>query len=207
MRMRLGQLADEFASAGDRLASVGSALAGVDPGAAAFGAEAPGRLGEVGRLLHSQWVGALPGDILESFGAMRAAPLRAAARELRTRADGFAEGNATLAAAVSATHWQGDTSEAFDARWRALAGHLGDRAVGGDSSLAGRLAATASYVDSVAVWMDDARAAVARTLGDTLSSAEALQIRDVSISGRSGDPAGVRPEAITAAAGIAAEVL
>src|SRR5438034_6128425 len=59
MRMRLGQLADEFASAGDRLASVGSALAGVDPGAAAFGAEAPGRLGEVGRLLHSQWAAAL----------------------------------------------------------------------------------------------------------------------------------------------------
>jgi hypothetical protein len=57
--MRLGQLADDFVSAGDRLASVGSLLGGADPGAGAFGAEAPGRVGEVGRLLHGLWSSAL----------------------------------------------------------------------------------------------------------------------------------------------------
>src|SRR5207249_1090857 len=59
VRMRLGQLADGFASAGERLASVGSTLAAADPGAGAFGAEAPGRLGEIGRLLHGLWGSAL----------------------------------------------------------------------------------------------------------------------------------------------------
>jgi hypothetical protein len=57
--MRLGELANGFASAGERLASVGSTLVGADPGADAFGADAPGRIGEVGRLLHELWGSAL----------------------------------------------------------------------------------------------------------------------------------------------------
>jgi uncharacterized protein YukE len=147
--------------------------------------------------------GALPGDVVESFVVMRPAPLRASARELRSRADQLAEESANLASAVAGTEWRGDAAEEFGVRWRGLSAHLGTRAASDEASLAGRLAAMASYVDSVASWMDDARQALARTLGDALSSAEAVRLRDV--------PAGVagvvRSAAIAAAAAIAADVL
>jgi hypothetical protein len=141
---------------------------------------------------------ALPGDVLESFAAMRAAPLRAAARELRSRADQFADENAALGAAVAGTVWHGDAAQEFVTRWRGLSRHLGAHAASDEPSLAGRLAATASYVDSVASWMEDARRALARTLADVLSSAEAVRLRDASADMRSTD---------VGAAAIAAEVL
>jgi hypothetical protein len=50
--MRIGQLADRLERAGDRLTAGAGALVDADPGAGAFGADAPGRLGEVGRMLH-----------------------------------------------------------------------------------------------------------------------------------------------------------
>jgi len=50
--MRLGQLAERMGGAGDRLSAGAGALGDADPGAGAFGADAPGRLGEFGRMLH-----------------------------------------------------------------------------------------------------------------------------------------------------------
>jgi hypothetical protein len=57
--MRLGELADRLEVGGDRLAGVGGRLADVDPGAAGFGADAPGRLGDLGRMLHGCFSAAL----------------------------------------------------------------------------------------------------------------------------------------------------
>jgi hypothetical protein len=57
--MRIGELADRLERAADRLTAGGAALSGADPGATAFGADNPGRLGEVGRALHRRWSSAL----------------------------------------------------------------------------------------------------------------------------------------------------
>jgi hypothetical protein len=152
-------------------------------------------------------LGALPGDVVESFRSMRSAPLRAAAHELRARAERFADENAALAAAVAATPWQGDAAQQFTMRWRSLARHLGDRPAIDDDSLAGRLATTASYVDSVADWMDRARVALARSLGDALTSAEAVRLHGVQPNGRTGEFGALPPAATSAAAVIASEVL
>ena len=55
--MRIGQIADQVERAGDRLASTD--VEGVDPGATAFGADHPGRLGELGRTLHQRFSAAV----------------------------------------------------------------------------------------------------------------------------------------------------
>jgi hypothetical protein len=57
--MRIGQLADRLEGAGERLAAGAGVLSDVDPGAGCFGADQPGRLGAVGRLLHQRWSAAL----------------------------------------------------------------------------------------------------------------------------------------------------
>jgi hypothetical protein len=57
--VRIGRLADHLEAAGDRLAAGAGALADADPGAGAFGADQPGRLGAAGRLLHQRWGTAL----------------------------------------------------------------------------------------------------------------------------------------------------
>lgn len=44
---------------GGMLADAGGRLGGCDPGPRAFGADGPGRLGELGRALHQQWQRAL----------------------------------------------------------------------------------------------------------------------------------------------------
>jgi hypothetical protein len=45
--------------AGEVLAATGSRLGTLDPGAAAFGGDGPGVLGDLGRDLHHQWQSAL----------------------------------------------------------------------------------------------------------------------------------------------------
>jgi hypothetical protein len=57
--MRVGQMADRLERAGDRLDAGAGALVDADPGAGAFGADNPGRLGELGRMLHHRWSAAL----------------------------------------------------------------------------------------------------------------------------------------------------
>jgi hypothetical protein len=87
--MRIGQLADRFESAGDRLSTGAGALADADPGAGAFGADAPGRLGAVGRLLHQRWSTALTGRAREA--AAHGARLVDAADLLRVAALRYGE--------------------------------------------------------------------------------------------------------------------
>ena len=57
--MRLDQMSGAMAQAAGRLDAAGGALLQVDPGATAFGADAPGRLGELGRMLHNRLTAAL----------------------------------------------------------------------------------------------------------------------------------------------------
>jgi hypothetical protein len=87
--MRIGQLADRFDGAGDRLSAGAAALADADPGAGAFGADAPGRLGAVGRLLHVRWSAALTSRAREA--AAHGARLAAVADGLRTAAGRYQE--------------------------------------------------------------------------------------------------------------------
>jgi hypothetical protein len=48
----LSDLAGRIDAAADRLTDAGTAFARLDPGARALAADSPGRLGELGRLLH-----------------------------------------------------------------------------------------------------------------------------------------------------------
>ena len=71
-------LAGRLAAAGDRLAG----FDGQDPGAHAFGADAPGRLGELGRALHGVCVEALAARTREAAAhGARVGDLAAAVRE------------------------------------------------------------------------------------------------------------------------------
>lgn len=80
--MRIGQLADRLEGAGNRLTAGAGAMADTDPGAAAFGADQPGRLGAVGRMLHQGFSTALGGR--EREAAAHGARLVDAADLLRT---------------------------------------------------------------------------------------------------------------------------
>jgi phage-related tail protein len=51
--VRLDDVAAAMRSAGEELGTAGAALAELDPGPPAFGVDAPGRLGELGRVLHA----------------------------------------------------------------------------------------------------------------------------------------------------------
>jgi hypothetical protein len=55
----LRELAGRFAAAAESLTAAGSRLGGLEPSPEALAAGAPGRLGELGRALHGQWVGAI----------------------------------------------------------------------------------------------------------------------------------------------------
>jgi hypothetical protein len=154
---------------------------------------------------HAIWpllrrIGALPGDMLAAFVALRPEPLLAAGAAVRRRAEECVEERSDLDAAVAAAQWEGDAASGFLARWRALATHLGDRAAAEQESLAGRLAATASYVDDVAAWVRAARLDLARAVTTALGSLDALQVR-------AGDPAGGGRAPVLAAAAIGALVL
>jgi hypothetical protein len=146
-------------------------LARVDAALAAAGAPAD----------HPIWpllrrVGALPGDVLEAYCALEPDRLAAAGERVRVRAETYAEERADLAAAVAATDWTGASASAFEQRWAALGEHLGGTAAPDVPSLAGRLAATASYVDDVAGWMRAARRDLAHEVATALGSQEAVRL-------------------------------
>jgi hypothetical protein len=144
---------------------------------------------------HAIWpllrrLGALPGDVLESFLALRPAPLLAAGSAVRRRAEAYVEERADLAAAVAATHWEGDSAAEFAARWRVLGGHLGEQAEPEAATLAGRLAGTASYVEDVARWVETARRDLAGTIAEALGSIEAVHLHRAGGGATAGAAAG-----------------
>jgi hypothetical protein len=150
-------------------------------------------------------VGALPGDVLEAFCALVPEQVTAAGAAVRGRAEAYVDERADLAAAVAATTWEGDSAAAFGQRWAALGSHLGSEVAPDAPGLAGRLAATASYLDDVAGWMRSARRDLATEVATALGSLEAVRVRATGI-----DPARSGPTAATAgpaAATIGAVVL
>jgi hypothetical protein len=57
--VHLTDVASRLRAAGDEFTSASAALGDADPGARAFGADGPGRLGELGRTLHGRLAAAL----------------------------------------------------------------------------------------------------------------------------------------------------
>ncbi|MEV4514963.1 hypothetical protein AB0K00_39130 [Dactylosporangium sp. NPDC049525] len=162
----------------DRLAGIGTDLLHrVDAALVAGGAPAGDPLWPLLRQ-----VGALPGDALEFGLKLTPEPLRAAAAQLRADADRFARRRDRLAADLgTAGTWEGSGAEAFAARWRSLAGHLGD---GGDpATVTGRLRATASYADALADWSEGLRTELAEAVARVAGSAEAVTIRGNQVDG------------------------
>ncbi|MFF0149956.1 hypothetical protein [Micromonospora sp. NPDC005203] len=71
------------------LTTIAQTVTASDPAQAAFGADAPGRPGEIGRALHRQWVTATDDRAREARTA--AGRLAAAASAVREAADRYAE--------------------------------------------------------------------------------------------------------------------
>ena len=131
-------------------------LARVDDGLLAEGAPAG----------HPIWpllrrAGALPGDAVAGIAALRLEPVRGSAAELRQLA-----GEYTGRAVDVPADWTGTAATAYAARAADLSGYLRDSA--------GRLTATAEYLDDVADWMVWARGTLAEALAVVLGSAEAV---------------------------------
>jgi hypothetical protein len=148
-------------------------------------------------------LGALPGDTAAQLAAAVPDPLSATGDSVRRQADGYESGQASVPAPAA---WRGPAAESFAARWSTLSGHL----AGDPASMAGRLVATASYLDDVAAWLTRGRTAMAGTLAECLSSAEAATLRATPASGP--DPARPAPtggigDAVRAAAVLGAHVL
>jgi hypothetical protein len=78
--MRLDDLADALDAAGDELAGASTTVTLIDPGSRAFGADAPGALGELGRALHLR---------LSAESAAHGARFADAAQSVRRVAEGY----------------------------------------------------------------------------------------------------------------------
>jgi uncharacterized protein YukE len=148
---------------------------------------------------HAVWsqvrrVRLLPGDAVRALAGLRATDLADASPELRAGARAYADIAAALPPPGS---WTGDAAEAYDdARRRAA-----ERLSGGAESLDERLEATADLADALVEWIADARAEIAATLAEVLSSAEGLSLS----ADEPADPAVARPA--LAAAAVAERVL
>lgn len=115
-------------------------------------------------------VGALPGDVAAQLAAGAADPLVETGEAVRRQAEGYETGEASVP--MPAT-WRGPAAESFAARWSTVSGYL----AGDPASMAGRLGATASYLDDVAAWLVRGRRALAGVLAECLGSAEAVALR------------------------------
>lgn len=84
----LHALAVRLDEASTTLTALAHTVTASDPAHPAFGADAPGRPGEIGRALHRQWTAATGDRAREALAA--AARLAAAAGALRSAADRYA---------------------------------------------------------------------------------------------------------------------
>jgi hypothetical protein len=96
---------------------------------------------------------------------------------------------------------QGAAADGFAARWTALGPQIGR------DGAAGRLDETASALDGVAEWIRVTRRGVAGEVGACLGSAQAVTVRSSGAGPDSTAGAGFDPDAVRAAADIAAHVL
>ncbi|MFY1705570.1 hypothetical protein ACN28G_28295 [Micromonospora sp. WMMA1923] len=89
---RLPALAARLDEASDTLSTLARSVTATDPAHPAFGADAAGRPGEVGRALHRQWVAATEQRAREATAA--AARLAAAATAVRSAAERYVDTDA-----------------------------------------------------------------------------------------------------------------
>jgi len=151
-------------------------------------------------------VGTTPADAVTFFVNLDPDRLRAARDALRDWARAY--GRATVPTNVP---WEGSAAQFYAASATALSRHLHGDA---DESMASRLGANASYVDSVAEWVQRSRDQVARTLAQVLTSSQAVTVRSVptlggrfvDVMGNDGLVGGIA-QAVVAAADIGAAVL
>jgi hypothetical protein len=163
-------------------------------------------------------MGAMPGEAVAGVGALRPDALREAGSRTRQRADHYrtavsAATSAAPGAVWSGRAWGGHAAEMFASRAVATLAHVSD----GPDSMAGRLDATASYVDILADWAEQARCAMAHALAEVLSSAAVITLRSGNADGGDravgagrvpgGPSAGPSMVRIRAAADIGAHVL
>jgi hypothetical protein len=85
--MEIDELARRVAGLGDDVSGAATGIRRSDPGPAAFGADATGRLGELGRALHGRYGAALAAR--EREAAATGARLTDLATALRTAASGY----------------------------------------------------------------------------------------------------------------------
>jgi hypothetical protein len=121
-------------------------------------------------------MGTTPAGAVTFFVDIDPYRLHAAGETLRDWAMAY-EG-ATVPATVP---WEGSAAQFYAASAAALSRHLHGDA---DESMAGRLRADASYVDSVADWVQQSRAQVARMVARVLTSSQAVTVRSVPSLGR-----------------------
>jgi hypothetical protein len=82
-------LANRLDEASATLTALSRSVTAADPAQVAFGTDAPGRPGEIGRALHRQWVAATGDRAREAHAA--AAQLASVAAALREAADRYAD--------------------------------------------------------------------------------------------------------------------
>jgi hypothetical protein len=124
-----------------------------------------------------------PSDAVEFAVALDPGAVRAAADRIRAQIDRYA-----AHPVPRQLPWSGPAAQAFAEVAGSLAAHLGGsaslRSAAADpDTLLGRLLATASYVDDLAGWCVRSRAAMATTLADVLSSAEAVILWSTDVTG------------------------
>ncbi|MEV4620923.1 hypothetical protein AB0J74_19715 [Asanoa sp. NPDC049573] len=151
-----------MADALDHLAGpAGELLARVDDVLARFGAAQDDPVWALLRRMR-----ALPGEAVTALvPSLSAAPIAAAAVEVRARAGPYAGARASVTTPAA---WEGPAGEAFAAHAERLAGDLG--------AAADDLAATAWFADEVADWITRTRARLAAVLAAALGSASAVSV-------------------------------
>ena len=85
--MEIDEVADRVSALAAEVTGAAQRIGLVQPGPAAFGADAPGRLGELGRDLHGAWSAALAAREREAAG--HGARLTDLAGNLRQAAEGY----------------------------------------------------------------------------------------------------------------------
>jgi hypothetical protein len=144
--------------------------------------------------------GALPGEAAEWVAALRPEVLDSSAAELHTLAEEYSRRHGAVG---ESPEWTGAAADAFGARWAQLGAYLGATTAPRESSLAGRMAATAAYLDDLAAWARSARDTLAGELATVLGSAEAVRLRAAAPPGE-GLPSG---DVRAAAAAIGVRIL
>lgn len=130
----------------------------------------------------------LPADAVRAVAGLRPDALADAAPLLRHQARQYADIASSLPAAG---HWTGDAADAYDAGRRRMVEHLS----ADPASLAERLEASADLGAALLDWMWQTRSALAGTLADVLSCAEAVLLTaDTEVGPASRDAAAAAAE-------------